>query len=163
MVASQNDRAESASLRSSLYSSFVGLVVAQEKVRAQAKILAVREQNAKLIRLKYDSGMESRGNMMYASALADLARSDARKAERALDIARRALLNGMGAAGYRPVTARAELAAPEYELKDGSAAAALGRCSTWRASSARRRGAARSRCLPVISPRSAGRLPAIRN
>ncbi|MFA6434872.1 MAG: TolC family protein [Elusimicrobiales bacterium] len=111
---------ESASLRQSLYSAFVSLLVAQEQVLVQGKITDLREQNAKLIKLKYDSGMESRGNMMYASALAELARSDAQKAVRSLDTARRDLLSSMGTSEYRPVAVKAELQSPEYELNPGA-------------------------------------------
>ena len=118
-------RGESASLRQSLYSAFVGLLVAQEKVRVQTKITAIRKENAALIKLKYDSGMESRGNMMYASALAELARSDAQKAERSLNIARRNLLGNMGSSEYRPVIAKAELQSPEYDFKAENIRAAL--------------------------------------
>jgi len=118
-------RGESASLRAGLYSAFVSLLVAQEKVRVQNKIMTIREENARLIKLKYDSGRESRGNMLYASALADLAVADAQKAGRALNIARRGLLSGLGSAEYRPVTAKAELQSPEYELNTGAIRAAL--------------------------------------
>ena len=118
-------RGESASLRAALYAAFVGLVVAQERVSVQNKIMIIRGENARLIRLKYDSGMESRGNMLYASALADLSKADAQKAERALNIARRGLLSNMGSAGHRKVTVKAGLQPPEYELNTGEIRAAL--------------------------------------
>lgn len=130
-------RVASASLRSSLYSSFVSLLVAQEKVRVQNKIMSIRGQNAELIKLKYDSGMESRGNMLYAAALAALARSDAQKAGRSLNIARRGLLSDMGSSEFRPIAAsagqpggsasggEAELRSPEYELKAENVRSAL--------------------------------------
>ena len=118
-------RGESASLRASLYSAFVNLLVSQEKVRVQTKITAIRKENAELIKLKYDSGMESRGNMMYAAALADLAKSDTQKAERSLNIARRNLLSNMGSNEYRPLIAKAELQSPEYDFKAESVRVAL--------------------------------------
>ncbi|HBB66719.1 MAG: hypothetical protein A2X28_00695 [Elusimicrobia bacterium GWA2_56_46] len=118
-------RGESASLRAALYAAFVGLVVAQERVSVQNKIMIIRGENARLIRLKYDSGMESRGNMLYASALADLSKADAQKAERALNIARRGLLSNMGSAGHRKVTVKAGLQPPEYELNTGEIRAKL--------------------------------------
>jgi outer membrane protein TolC len=121
-------RVESASLRAGLYSAFVGLLIAQEKVLVQNKITTIRKENAELIKLKYDSGMESRGNMLYASALADLAGSDARKAGRSLDIARRDLLGKMGLCDYRPIIASGEktgLQPPDYELKTENARSLL--------------------------------------
>lgn len=113
-------RAESASLRLTLYSAFVNLLFAQEKLAAQEKVTELRGQNARLIRLKYESGMESRGNMLYAEALYEVAGADTAKAGRSLENARRELLAAMGAPGYRPLRAKGELAAPEYELDTGA-------------------------------------------
>ncbi|HOW88755.1 MAG TPA: TolC family protein [Elusimicrobiales bacterium] len=118
-------RAESASLRQTLFSAFTGLLVAQERVKVQNKIAELREQNARLIKLKYDSGMESRGNMMYAAALHELSRTDAQKAGRALEMARRELLSGLGSAQYRPVAAKAELRTPSLDLKPEEVRAAV--------------------------------------
>ncbi len=109
-------RAESASLRLSLYSAFVNLLFSQEKLAAQRKVLDLRGQNARLIKLKYESGMESRGNMLYASALYEVARADTAKAERSVDIARRGLLSAMGTSAWRPLAARGEFSSPEYAL-----------------------------------------------
>jgi len=110
-------RNESAALRQSLYSSFVNLIVAQEQIRVDKRVLEIREQNAKLIRLKYESGMESRGNMMYSDALYELAKSDEQKASRSLIMSQRELLKNMGSAQYRPITVKAELKTPDYDLK----------------------------------------------
>ena len=110
-------RIESARLRQSLYSAFMSLIVVQEQVKVNKKILDLREQNAKLIGLKYESGRESRGNMMYASALYELSKSDMQKSQRSLDMARRTLLKNMGLSYYPPVAAKGELTVPEYKLK----------------------------------------------
>jgi outer membrane protein TolC len=109
-------RAASASLRQALYSAFVSLVYAQENVATQKKVLVIRENNAQLVKLDYDSGTESRGNMMYAAALAGLSKSGVTQAERSLDSARLDLLNSMGFADFRPVVAKASLTAPDYTL-----------------------------------------------
>ncbi|OGS08764.1 MAG: hypothetical protein A2270_06170 [Elusimicrobia bacterium RIFOXYA12_FULL_51_18] len=113
-------RMESASLRQALYSAFMGLMAAQEQVLVDKRILDIREQNAKLIKLKYDSGMESRGNMLYAAALYELSKTNAAKSERSLNMARRELLKNMGASSYRPVTVKGELTAPVYDFKTES-------------------------------------------
>lgn len=113
-------RAESASLRQTLYSAFVNLLFSQEKLAAQRKVLDLRDQNARLIKLKYESGMESRGNMLYAEALYEVAKADTAKAERSLDIARRGLLAAMGTSAYRPLAAKGEFSSPEYALDTGN-------------------------------------------
>jgi len=120
-------RIESASLRQSLNSAFMNLIVAQEQVRVNERILDIRQQNAKLIKLKYDSGMESRGNMLYAAALADRAKSDAQQAARSLNTSRRELLKNMGVSAYRPLTAKGEITVPEYEFNSASVKEALER------------------------------------
>ncbi|HNT97299.1 MAG TPA: TolC family protein [Elusimicrobiales bacterium] len=112
-------RTESAALRQTLYSAFVNLLFSQEKLAAQKKVLDLRDQNARLIKLKYESGMESRGNMLYAEALYEVAKADTAKAERSLDIARRGLLAAMGTSAYRPLTAKGEFTSPEYSLDTG--------------------------------------------
>ena len=107
-------KAESASLRQALYSAFISLVYAQENVATQNKILVIRKNNAQLVKLDYDSGSESRGNMLYAQALADLSRSNVTQAERNLNSARLNLLNSMGVSDFRPIIASATLTAPDY-------------------------------------------------
>ena len=118
-------KAESAALRQSLYSAFMNLLVAQEQVRVDARILNIREQNSKLIKLKYDSGMESRGNMLYAEALYELSKANSVKSGRALNMARRELLTNMGVSSYRALTAEGEMTIPEYNLKTGAASSVL--------------------------------------
>jgi outer membrane protein TolC len=116
---------ESASLRQGLYAAFMNLVVAQEQVRVDDRILAIREENAKLIRLKYESGLESRGNMLYAAAISGLSRTNAAKSGRSLNIARRELLKNMGVSEFRPLTAKGELTTPEFEFRAETLKAAL--------------------------------------
>lgn len=113
-------RTESASLRQGLYSAFTGLIVAQEQVNVNRKILALREENAKLIRLKYESGRESRGNMLYAAALYERSKSDLRNSERSLDMARRTLVKSLGLPGRPQVSAKGGLDVPDYRLKAGA-------------------------------------------
>jgi len=120
-------RGESAALRQSLYSAFMNLLVAQEQVKVDRKILGIREQNARLIQLKYESGMESKGNAMYAAALHELSMAEAQKSERALNMSRRELLKNMGVSTFRPITAKGELKVPEYDFKAENAKEALER------------------------------------
>jgi len=123
--AASDYRIESASARQALYSAFLSLMAAQDQVVVDKRILDIREQNAKLIKLKYDSGMESRGNMLYAAALFELSRTNAAKSERSLNMARRELLKNMGTSVYRPVSVKGELTVPEYDFQAGSVKEAL--------------------------------------
>ena len=107
---------ESARLRQTLYSAFVNLVYAQENVAAQNKVLTIREHDSQLIKLKYDSGMESRGNMMFADAQSALSKANVLQAERSLDSARRTLLTHMGFSEFRPIVAKAVLTVPDYNF-----------------------------------------------
>ena len=113
-------RAQSASLRETLYSAFVNLIYAQENVSTQKKVLVIRENNSQLVKLDYDSGTESRGNMMYSIALAALSKSGVAQAERSLDSARLDLLNSMGFSEFKPIVAKGDLAVPEYALDSGN-------------------------------------------
>ena len=111
---------QSAALRQTVANAFLALSYAQENVRAQQRIVEIREQNAKLLRLKYDSGMESKGNMLYSGALAAQARADAAKAGRSLDVARRDLLAALGTTDYSPVSAKDSLMMPDLALDAAS-------------------------------------------
>ncbi len=111
---------ESAGLRQALYSAFINLVYAQENVATQEKILIIRKNNAQLVKLDYDSGSESRGNMLYAQAQADLSQSDVLQAERSLNSARLNLLNSMGISEFRPIIASATLTVPDYTFDTGN-------------------------------------------
>jgi outer membrane protein TolC len=107
---------QSAALRQTLSNAFLSLIYAQANLKAQKRIYEIRDQNAKLIKLHYDSGMESRGNMLYSDALAEQARIDVARAERSLDSARRDLLSAMGTADYVAVTAKGDLTLPDFTL-----------------------------------------------
>lgn len=113
-------RVESASLRQTLYSAFVNLAYAQESLATQKKILTIRQNNSQLVKLDYDSGTESRGNMLYAIALTQLSSSSVVQAERSLDSARLNLLGAMGSSDYRPIVAKASLAAPDFTFDIGN-------------------------------------------
>jgi outer membrane protein TolC len=113
-------RVASADLRQTLYSAFVSLVYAQENAATQQKILVIRQNNSQLVKLDYDSGTESRGNMMYALALTQLSSSSVVQAERSLDNARTDLLNAMGFSDYKPIMVKDSLTAPDYTFDTGN-------------------------------------------
>jgi multidrug efflux system outer membrane protein len=107
---------QSAALRQTLADAYLALIYAQANLKAQQQIYKIRDDNAKLIELHYNSGVESRGNMMYADALAAQAKSSVAQADRAVDSARRSLLTAMGTADYVKVSAKDDLTLPDFAL-----------------------------------------------
>ncbi|HNW43106.1 MAG TPA: TolC family protein [Elusimicrobiales bacterium] len=115
----------SASARQGLAGAFADLLFAQRRVEVQKKILNIRVENAKLIRLKYESGMESKGNALYTEALAENAGVSVKKAERQQVVAQRALLDAIGLEGAASVTAKGDIGVPSFELDEARVARAL--------------------------------------
>jgi len=112
--------AASASARQALANAFADLLFAQRRVEVQRKIHGIRLENAKLIRLKYESGMESKGNALYAEALAGNAAVAVKRAERDLSSARRALAEAIGLEGSPALAAKGGIEVPDFSL-DGAA------------------------------------------
>jgi len=117
--------AASARARQTLAGAFADLLFAQKRVEVQKKIYSIRQENAKLIRLKYESGMESKGNALYTDALAVNAEVSVKKAERGLDTARRALLEAIGLEGTPSVTAKGDIGVPVFSMDEAAVARAL--------------------------------------
>lgn len=115
----------SASVRQTLGSAFVDLLFAQKRIEVQKKIAGIRRENAKLINLKYQSGMESKGNSLYTDALAENADVSVKKAERQLFISRRAMLEAMGMEGTSAVTAKGDISVPAFSLDEAHIAQAI--------------------------------------
>lgn len=80
-----NYKAALCDLRRDLMTAYINLYFAQETVEVSKRILEIREENAKLIKLKYESGRESKGNMLYASAQAEMSAMNLRRAMRELE------------------------------------------------------------------------------
>jgi outer membrane protein TolC len=117
--------AASASARQTLVNAFADLLFAQRRVDVQKKIYSIRVENAKLIRLKYESGMESKGNALYTEALAESAAVSVKKTERQLASARRALLEAIGLEGNQLVTAEGDISVPAFSLEESAVVLAL--------------------------------------
>ena len=77
-------RLASVDLRFDLYSAYTGLLYAQEQIRVSRKIRDLREDNAQMVRLKYESGRESKGNSLRAGAELAQAEADLAQAQRDL-------------------------------------------------------------------------------
>lgn len=74
-------------LRKNLYSAFYNLFFSQELLSVYQKIVEIRKANAELIELKYQSGFESKGNMLYAKAQYEMAKLNLEKTKRQIEIA----------------------------------------------------------------------------
>jgi outer membrane protein TolC len=115
----------SALVRQQLAAAFADLLFAQRRVEVQNKILGIRRDNARLIRLKYESGMESKGNALYTEALAASAEAAVKRAGRQLAGAQRALLEIMGLEVDGQVKAEGNISVPDFALADGQVLEAL--------------------------------------
>ena len=81
-------RATRASVLYDLRYAFIHLLYAQENVVLSEKILKQREQNTRLIQLRYESGKEDKGNLMTTQADEAQAKYDLSTAERNLKLSR---------------------------------------------------------------------------
>lgn len=105
-------RQASTDLRFSLRRAFVQLLFAQENVEVSRAVHRIRSNGAQSVTLRYDSGRESKGNMLRARAQLLQADADLAQAERELRTARRTLDRHLGLDEFRAVTATGTLAAP---------------------------------------------------
>lgn len=115
----------SASAREDLGGAFADLLFAQKRLEVQKKILNIRLENARLIRLKYESGMESKGNALYTDALAENAGVSVKASERQLAVAQRALLETIGLEGTQRVKALGDIGVPVFLLEEARVRQAL--------------------------------------
>ncbi len=111
--AGANLRLAASTLRFNLRRAFLQLLQAQENMEVSGTIHGIRKKSAELVRLRYDSGRESRGNMLRASAQALQADADLAQAGRDLGTARRTLVRHLGLAAYKAVAAAGTLAPAE--------------------------------------------------
>ena len=118
-------KAASASARQTLAAAFADLLFAQKRIEVQKKILGIRVENARLIRLKYESGMESKGNALYTEALAENSAVSVKKAERQLAIAQRALLEAIGLEDRVLIKAVGDISVPRFSLDETRISRAL--------------------------------------
>lgn len=118
-------RAQMATLRGDLKSSFISMLYAQENIELTKSIYNLREKNANTIELQYASGRESKGNMMYAEAQAYQAKADISAAERSMVTARRNLLKVLGLPSYEVIKASGSLLAPAFTAQGEIEALAL--------------------------------------
>lgn len=102
-----------ATLRFNLRRAFLQLLQAQENLEVSGTIHDIRRKSSELVTLRYNSGRESKGNMLRASAQALQADADLAQAGRDLGTARRTLVRHLGLPAQDPVAAFGSLAPVE--------------------------------------------------
>lgn len=105
-------RQTSTELRFNLRRAFLQLLFAQENSDVSRFIRRIRADGAQAVNLRYESGRESKGNMLRARAQLLQAEADVAQSERDLRAARRALERHLGFDEFRHVSATGTLAAP---------------------------------------------------
>jgi len=87
---------KSASVRYEVARAFLEFLFVQEKLEVNRKIFSLRKQNADLLRLKYEGGRESRGDMLYALALKEMAKTNLKNSRRSVASASQQLARLLG-------------------------------------------------------------------
>ena len=86
----------SADVYYSLRQAFLQMCYAQENITLLENIYAMRKQSADIVRLQYEGGKESKGNMLKAQAQKQSAFVNVSNAKRDLAVARRTLAQTLG-------------------------------------------------------------------
>lgn len=105
-------RQTSTELRFGLRRAFLQLLFAQENSEVSRFIRRIRVDGAQAVNLRYESGRESKGNMLRARAQLLQAEADVAQSERDLRAASRALERHLGFEEFRRVSATGTLEAP---------------------------------------------------
>jgi outer membrane protein TolC len=79
-----------------LKSAFAALAFAEDNVRLARDIIRRREENLRLVELRYESGRENKGSYLLSRAALAQARFDLLQAEQALALARQQLARALG-------------------------------------------------------------------
>lgn len=98
-------RSSSAALRSSLRQAFAALLFAQANLESARAIVVMRRHDAELVSLRYESGRESKGNMLRAKAQGLQAELSVSSAERGLRAAQRDMARQLGREGFEAFVA----------------------------------------------------------
>ena len=91
-----NLRQTSANLRYNLRSAFAQLLFAQNNIEVSQNIVEMRQQEAQLVTLRYNSGTAFKGDMLRANAQFLQAQADLAQSTRELRIAQRSLNRQLG-------------------------------------------------------------------
>ncbi len=96
-------RFSSADVRLQLRIAFVNLLKAQELVRVTQEIAKIREDELRLITLRYKAGLEHRGALLSTQASMTQAKFDLEQAVRNLNLVQRQLNKAMGRKDFVPL------------------------------------------------------------
>lgn len=103
-------------LRKEILTAFYNLFFSQEVVKVNEKIVEIRKSNAELINLKYQSGFESKGDMLYAKAQYEMAKLNLEKAKRQVELSINNLKSAIGVGIKDDIYAKAKLEIPEIDF-----------------------------------------------
>lgn len=103
----------SATLRYNLKRAFSQLLYAQQNVGVSRSILDMRRDESQLVKLRYDSGRESKGNMLRAQAQLLQAEAALSQSERDLRTARISLNRQLGQNDFAVITVTGTLSVPD--------------------------------------------------
>lgn len=101
--------ATSAQVRFNLRQAFANLLFAQEQVAVSLKIEELRKKNADLVSLKYESGRESKGNMLRSKAELRDAQAGVAQAQRNLAVSQQELNRWLGRDPFAAVSVKGQL------------------------------------------------------
>jgi outer membrane protein TolC len=113
--AAYNYMVVSSNVRLRLRQAFISLLAAQDFMGVSADILARREKNLELVRLRYQGGLEHKGSLLTAEANRDEARFEYEQARRSREYYERSLSRELGRTSFVPLTVIGELAAAPAE------------------------------------------------
>lgn len=98
-----------------LRQAFVRLLAAQENLSISKKILQRREENFKLVSIRYDAGKEHKGSVLKARANLSLAQAEFSRAMRNINLARIQLTSIMGITDDPSIVAQGDISTPHNE------------------------------------------------
>lgn len=107
----------SAEVYYSIKQAFLQMCYAQENITLLESIYEMRKQSADIVRLQYEGGKESKGNMLRAQAQKQSAYVNVSNAKRDLAVARRTLAQVLGTELSSVTTVDYELSAVEDTVK----------------------------------------------
>lgn len=106
-------KTSSVTVRYNLKVAFVRLLFSYDDVAVTRDILQMRKQNTEMVRLLYNNGQESKGNLMLAEAQTKLAEEQSHQNERRLRLSQILLDQELGHAGFSQVSVMGSLGIPE--------------------------------------------------
>ncbi len=107
--AEYNYKVVSSNVRFRLRVAFVELLKAQELLKITEEIVQRRRQNAELVALRYEAGIEHRGSLLTAQANLGQAEFDVAQARRNISLAQRRLTKELGREKFIPMLAKGDL------------------------------------------------------